>query len=127
MAKTILVVDDEPYMHRLLLHHLERNGYGMISAHNGREAVEKAASEKPALIVMDVMMGEMDGLTALKHLKKGEATKDIPVIMITANAHYITRQESETSGATLFLTKPFSPTQLLAQIRTLLGEEPEKK
>jgi len=126
MAKTILVVDDEPYMHRLLLHHLERNGYAMISAHNGREAVEKAISEKPSLIVMDVMMGEMDGLTALKHLKKDDATKGIPVIMITANAHYITRQESETSGATLFLTKPFSPTQLLTQIRSLL-EEAEKK
>jgi CheY-like chemotaxis protein len=126
MPKTILVVDDEPYMHRLLLHHLQRNGFGMISAHNGIEAVEKAVSEKPSLIVMDVMMGEMDGLTALKHLKKDDATKDIPVIMITANAHYITREQSETAGSTLFLTKPFSPTQLLTQIRSLL-EEAEKK
>ncbi|HEX4341952.1 MAG TPA: response regulator, partial [Verrucomicrobiae bacterium] len=94
MANKILVVDDEPYMHRLMKHHLERNGFAMISANNGREAVDTAVREKPVLIIMDVMMGEMDGLTALKHLKKDDATKGIPVIMITANAHYITRQES---------------------------------
>ena len=74
---------------------------------------------------MDVMMGEMDGLTTLKHLKKEDATKAIPVIMITANAHYITQQESEASGATLFMTKPFSPTQLLVEIRRFVPE-PEK-
>ena len=127
MPKTILVVDDDLYMHRLLKHHLERNGFAMISANNGREAVEMATKEKPGLIIMDVMMGEMDGLTALKHLKKDDTTKGIPVIMITANAHYITRQESEISGSTSFLTKPFSPTQLLAQIRELIAQPEEKK
>jgi two-component system alkaline phosphatase synthesis response regulator PhoP len=122
MALKILVVDDEPYMHRLLQHHFNRAGYSMISANNGREAIAMAASEKPDLVVMDVMMADMDGLTALKQLKKDDATKNIPVIMITANAHHITRQESEVSGATLFLTKPFSPTQLLVEIKRLVPE-----
>ena len=122
MAFKVLVVDDEPYMHRLLQHHLQRAGFATIDAINGREAVDLAQRESPNLIVMDVMMAEMDGLTALKELKKSDATKSIPVIMITASAHHITQQEAETSGAALFLTKPFSPTQLLMAVRTLVPE-----
>src|SRR5678816_984206 len=82
MAK-ILVVDDEPIVHRLLQHHLERAGYEMIGATNGREAIEMAATQSPQLIVMDVMMAEMDGLTALRSLKKEEDTKAIPVITVS--------------------------------------------
>ena len=122
MAQKVLVVDDEPYMHRLLQHHLHRAGYETLDAINGREAVEVAQRESPQLIVMDVMMAEMDGLTALKELKKSDMTNAIPVIMITASAYHITRQEAEASGAALFLTKPFSPTQLLMAVRTLVPE-----
>jgi len=121
MAK-ILVVDDEPIVHRLLQHHLERAGYQMVAATNGKEALQLAASESPQLIVMDVMMAEMDGLTALRSLKKGEETKGIPVIMITANSHYVTQQESEAAGASFFMTKPFSPGKLLNEIRRLVPE-----
>ena len=122
MAFKVLVVDDEPYMHRLLQHHLERAGFQMLNARNGREAIEVAERDLPNLIVMDVMMAEMDGLSALKQLKKSDTTKTIPVIMITASAHHITRQEAELSGAALFLTKPFSPTQLLMAVRKLVPE-----
>lgn len=118
----ILVVDDEPYMHRLMQHHLGRAGYELISARNGREAIDLALSQMPQLVIMDVMMAEMDGLTALKLLKKTDATRAIPVIMITANAQAVTRIESESSGAAVFLTKPFSPTQLLTEIRRLISE-----
>jgi two-component system chemotaxis response regulator CheY len=69
---------------------------------------------------MDVMMPDMDGLAALKQLKESEATRGIPVIMITASAQALTRQEAEASGAALFFTKPFSPTQLLEDIKRLL-------
>ena len=119
MAK-ILIVDDEPIVHRLLQHHLERAGYELLAATNGREAIEMATREEPELIVMDVMMAEMDGLTALRRLKKDDDTKGIPVIMITANSHAVTRQESEAAGAALFLTKPFSPNQLLNEIKRLV-------
>lgn len=121
MAK-ILVVDDEPIVHRLLEHYLRGAGFETLQATNGREALEIAGRESPQLIVMDVMMAEMDGLTALRRLKKEEGTRQIPVIMITANSHYVTRQESEAAGAALFVTKPFSPNQLLAEIRRLVGE-----
>jgi len=120
--KQILVVDDDQLMHRLFQHHLEKAGYQMLSAMNGREAVEIASRENPGLIVMDIMMPQVDGLAALRELKKADATKAIPVIVITANSHYLTRKESETCGAALFLTKPFSPTQLLNEIRRLVPQ-----
>ena len=117
MKKQILVVDDDPLMHRLYQHHLERAGYQMVSARGGREALDIATRQPPHLIVMDIMMPDMDGLEALRELKKEDATKAIPVIIITANGHHIARKESESSGAAVFLTKPFSPVQLLTEIR----------
>ena len=123
MIKQILVVDDDPVMHRLVQHHLQRAGYGMLSASNGREAIDIASREKPGLIVMDVMLPEVDGLAALRELKKADVTKNIPVIVITANSHAVARKESENSGAAIFLTKPFSPTQLLNEVRRLVPAE----
>ena len=96
---------------------LERDGYGMIRASNGSEAVEAAKRERPDLIIMDAMMPKMDGMTALRELKHDEATRLIPVIMLTANPHKFTREEAESLGATTFLTKPFSPTRLLTEVR----------
>ena len=122
MMNQILVVDDDQLMHRLFQHHLEKAGYQMLSAMNGREALEIASRENPGLIVMDIMMPEVDGLAALRELKKAEATKAIPVIVITANGHHLARKESESCGAALFLTKPFSPTQLLNEIRRLVPQ-----
>ena len=113
MTKQIMVVDDDPLMHRLFQHHLEKAGYQMVSAKTGREALDLAARQAPNLIVMDIMMPDMDGLEALRELKKGEATKAIPVVVITANGHYMARKESEQCGAAVFLTKPFSPPEML--------------
>ena len=120
MPQKILVADDEPVMQRLLQHHLARAGFEMMAASNGREALEIAARELPDLIVMDIMMPEVDGLSALQRLKKDAVTKKIPVIIITANSRQVTREEAESSGAALFLTKPFSPTQLVSEIRRIL-------
>ncbi|HUL51404.1 MAG TPA: response regulator [Candidatus Nitrosotalea sp.] len=117
VSPKILVVDDEPYMLRFIQILLERDGYGMIRAGNGREAVEVAKRENPQLVIMDAMMPKMDGMAALKELKQDEATRSIPVIMLTANPHKFTREEAESLGATIFLTKPFSPTRLLSEVR----------
>jgi CheY-like chemotaxis protein len=120
MTKRILVADDEAFMHRLLLYHLSRAGYEVITAATGSEAVSRAASDQPQLVVMDVMMRGLDGLEALKELKQSEATREIPVILMTASAQ-ITRQQAEACGAAAFFTKPFSPTKLLQQIKHLLA------
>lgn len=123
MTKQVLVVDDDQLMHRLYKHHLERAGYQMVSAMNGREALDLAATQVPQLIVMDIMMPDIDGLAALRELKKSEATKSIPVIVITANGNQLAKQESANCGAAIFLTKPFSPTQLLNEVKRLVPVE----
>jgi CheY-like chemotaxis protein len=123
MTNQVLVVDDDPLMHRLFKHHFERAGYQLISATNGREALEIASREQLGLIVMDVMMPDVDGLAALRELKKADATKAIPVIVITANPLPVVSKESEISGGAVFMTKPFSPQQLLKEIQRLLPLE----
>jgi CheY-like chemotaxis protein len=115
----ILVVDDEPFMLRMIQIILERGGYAMLQASSGDEALEVARREQPGLVIMDAMMPKMDGFTALRLLKQEPTTTAIPVIMLTANPHKFSREEAESSGATVFLTKPFSPTQLLEEIRRL--------
>jgi CheY-like chemotaxis protein len=119
MAQKVLVVDDEPFMLRMIQIVLERDGFLFLKATNGHEAVEVAARERPGAVVMDAMMPTMDGLTALRLLKQDPVTRTIPVIMLTANPHKFSREDAETSGATVFLTKPFSPTRLVAEIRRL--------
>lgn len=110
MPQKVLIVDDEPHMLRVTELSLRKGGYQLILGRNGREAIELARREQPALIVMDVLMPELDGLSALRQLRQIPETANIPVIMLTARGHVMTRQEAEESGATLFLTKPFSPT-----------------
>ncbi len=119
MAQTILVVDDDPIMHRVLKHYLERNGYQLLDANNGRQALELATRELPQLIVLDVRMPEMGGLAALRQLKETDSTKHIPVIVVTVSVDRMTHMESEFSGASAFLAKPFRPAELLAEIKRL--------
>jgi len=119
----VLIVDDEPHMLRVTELSLRKGGFELLIGRNGVEAVEIAEREHPALIVMDVLMPERDGLTALRMLKQNPDTQGIPVIMLTARGHVMTRQEASDSGAALFLTKPFSPTQLLQEARRLIGPD----
>ncbi len=121
MAPKILIVDDEPFMLRLIEIVLERDGYQLLKAANGSEAVDVATREQPALVVMDAMMPKMDGLTALRLLKSDAATREIPVIILTANPNKFTKDDAVSSGATVFLTKPFSPTQLLSEVRRIIA------
>ena len=122
MAQKALVADDDPLMRRLCSGVLELAGCEVLTAKNGREAVELAARELPQVIIMDIVMAEMNGLAALRQLKQAEATRDIPVIIISGEADATTRQESELSGAAMFLSKPFRAAQLLEAIQRLLHQ-----
>jgi CheY-like chemotaxis protein len=124
MSAKILIVDDEPHMRRVTELSIKKGGYDIVIGRNGREALELAAREKPNLIVMDVSMPELDGLAALLLLKADPATADIPVIMLTVRGHTMTRHQAEQSGAAVYLTKPFSPSQLLAEVQRLLRTVP---
>ena len=120
MAHRVLIVDDEPHMLRLTELSLKKGGFEILIGRNGREALEIAVSERPDLIVMDVVMPELDGLTALRQLKENPDTTAIPVIMLTMRGQALARQEAEKSGAAIYITKPYSPSQLLAEAKRIL-------
>ena len=117
----ILIADDEIYMVRLLELTFKKGGYEIVSCRDGREALATAATARPQLIVLDVMMPGLDGLGALRQLKENLATKDIPVVVLSAKGHALTKVEAELAGAAMFFTKPFSPNQLLGEIKKILN------
>ena len=122
-APKILFVDDEGLMLALYKGYIERAGYQLATASSGEEGVELAAREMPDLIIMDVIMQGMSGLAALRALKTNDATKAIPVIIVTAavsKQYEAARRESTSGGAARFLTKPISPSQLLAEIQKIV-------
>jgi len=123
----ILIADDEVYMLRLLEMTFKKGGYIIVSCRDGREAVALAATAQPQLIVLDVMMPGLDGLGALRQLKRNPATRDIPVVVLSAKGHALTKVEAEFAGAILFLAKPFSPNQLLGETKRILAPPPGAK
>ena len=118
--KKILAVDDERHIVRLVQVNLERAGYQVISAFDGKEALKKVESEKPDLIVLDVMMPHMDGFEVLKRLKSDDKTKNIPVVMLTAKAQDADVFRGWASGVDCYLTKPFNPIELLTFVKRIV-------
>lgn len=123
MRKKILAVDDERHIVRLIEVNLLRQGYDVVTAFDGKEALEKVETEHPDLVILDVMMPYMDGFEALKCLKKDPATRDIPVIMLTAKAMDSDIYHGWQSGVHCYLTKPFSPPELLSFVRRIFAGE----
>lgn len=122
MNTRILIVDDEPHMLRLIELSLRKGGFELLLARNGQEGIDAARREGPDLIIMDVNMPTMDGMEALARLKEEPGTRSIPVIMLTARGQVLTPSEADKLGFDLYVTKPFSPTELLAHARRLLAE-----
>ena len=120
-AQKILVADDEVYILRLLEMTFKKGGYEVVSCRDGNEALATAFTAQPQLIVLDVMMPGLDGLGALRMLKENPATRDIPVVVLSAKGHALTRVDAVLAGAVLFLVKPFSPNELLGEVRKILG------
>lgn len=112
-------------MLKLIHFSLKKGGFHLFEGRNGQQAIDLALSVKPDLIVMDLMMPVLDGMEALAELKKNPETAEIPVIMLTAKGHVLTRGEAEACGAAKFLTKPFSPTSLLQEVCKHLKTNPE--
>jgi len=114
----VLVVDDEIHMVRLMEYTLLRNGYQVLTAFNGVEAVSKVNSCRPDLILLDIRMPAMDGFEVCKVLKDAPSTRDIPIIIVSIIAD---KDKAEIMGASSYILKPFSPQALIAEIQEVLG------
>lgn len=119
-AATILVVDDEPAVLRLVELNLELDGYVVITASNGVEAIDLASQHRPDLIVLDVMMPGLDGLEVAERLKSDPATQAIPIIFLSARSAASDVSLGLAAGAASYMTKPFDAAVLSAKIAALL-------
>ena len=115
--KAILVVDDEPNIVELLKLYLVREGYTVVPAHDGREALERFAQDRPALVVLDLMLPELDGWEVCRRIRR---ESDVPIIMLTARSEDIDKIVGLELGADDYLAKPFNPRELLARVRAVL-------
>ena len=117
--KKVLIVDDEPN-NRLLVHFILDDIFQVSEAEDGIEAVEFARTQKPDVILMDIMMPKMDGLTACYLIKNNPATESIPIIMCTGIGFELSVKLSQQMGSITYITKPFSPQDLFDKIMQVL-------
>ena len=120
MSERILVVDDDPDILQFVRLNLELDGFEVDLAGGGREALELAAAAPPDLMLLDVMMPEIDGLTVLRRLRSDPGTSSIPVIILTARSLAEDRVKGLDLGADDYITKPFDLEELIARVRTVL-------
>lgn len=122
MPKRILVVDDEQVVVKMVEMRLKANGYEVLSAYDGQQALETAQKEKPDLIILDVMMPKMDGYKVCGLLKKDARFAKIPIIMFSAKVQQKDQDLGAEVGADGYITKPFDPQVLLAKVKEFLKE-----
>jgi len=120
--KTILLVDDSSTILMMEKFILRNDPYDFVTASNGEEAVQKAVAEQPDLILLDVVMPRMGGFEACRLIRDHEATKHIPIIMVTTRGQATNIETGWGSGCTDYVTKPINAVELLAKVRSLLGE-----
>jgi CheY-like chemotaxis protein len=117
----ILITDDDPVIIELLQVNLEFEGYDVITAADGLEAVEKSSRELPDLVLLDIMMPRMDGWTARAEMLKDPRTAEIPVIFLSARAQQADLRKGYEAGVAAYVTKPFEPVELLDLIEQILN------
>ena len=120
--KKVLIVDDEEFVRQLIQIKLKFCGIETVEAGNGVDAIEKAVSEKPDLILLDVMMPKMNGFEACQRLKANQETAHIPIVMLTARGDPSAKERGENAGALEYLTKPFSPQKLAERVLEILRQ-----
>ena len=122
MAKParILVVDDDPVILRLIEVNLDLEGFDVVTANRGEDAIVKAAKSKPDLILLDLMMPEMSGWELAERLQKQKASSGIPIVFLSARTQEDDRRRGEELGVAGYVTKPFDPADLVATIRKLM-------
>ena len=119
--QTILVVDDEKELAALVSLHMKMAGFEVLTAVNGEKALELSREEKPDLIILDLMLPKIDGWQVCEQLRQDAVTKDIPVIMLTARTQIEDKLKGFEAGADDYVTKPFSPRELVARVKRVLA------
>jgi DNA-binding response OmpR family regulator len=117
----VLAADDDEDILELVAFRLERSGYTVVRARDGEEAVELARQAKPDLAVLDVMMPKLDGFEVTRRLRADEATRRMPIILLTARAQDADLQRGFEAGADDYVRKPFSPQELQMRVQSILG------
>ncbi|HEY9898712.1 MAG TPA: response regulator [Pantanalinema sp.] len=120
MAKTILIVDDSATLRQVVSMALKGAGYEVVEACDGQDALDKLAGLKVHLIISDVNMPRMDGITFVKEAKKQPALKFVPIIMLTTEGQDSKKAEGQAAGAKAWVLKPFQPQQMLAAVQKLI-------
>jgi two-component system phosphate regulon response regulator PhoB len=120
LSDRILVVDDEPEIIALVAYHLAKAGHRVMTAATGEDALESARRERPALVILDLMLPGMSGFDVLAQLRADDATRDIGVLMLTAHREEPDRIRGFELGADDYLTKPFSPAELVLRVGAIL-------
>lgn len=120
MAKTIMIIDDSTSLRQVVHIALENAGYDVIEACDGKDALSKLTGQKIHLMVCDVNMPNMDGITFLKSVRELPAYKFTPIIMLTTEAGEDKKREGQAAGARAWVVKPFKPEQLLAAVAKLI-------
>lgn len=118
--KRLLLIDDDPNLILLVKDYLEFRGYEVVTAENGREALEVLEKDVPDLIICDVMMPEMDGYSLVEHVRKDPATSWIPVLFLSAKGQSQDKVKGLNTGADVYMVKPFEPEELVAQVEASL-------
>ncbi len=124
-SESILLVDDEPSIRQLSRMYLEREGFRVLESADGESALDAAAKKKPALIVLDVMLPNVDGFDVCRKLRTGGDS--VPIIMLTARDDDIDKIVGLELGADDYLTKPFNPRELVARVKAILRRSESKK
>ncbi len=120
--KRLLLIDDDPNLILLVKDYLEFRGYEVITAENGREALEVLQQEIPDMIICDVMMPEMDGYALVEHVRQNPNTSWIPVLFLSAKGQSQDRVKGLSTGADVYMVKPFEPEELVAQVESSLKQ-----
>ncbi len=133
-SQKLLLIDDDPHLVLLVKDYLEYNGYQVLTATQGREAINLLETELPDLIICDVMMPEMDGYAFIEQIRQDSRLEWLPVIFLSAKGQSQDRIKGLNKGADVYLTKPFEPDELVAQIQStlnrtyrLMGSNPRKE
>ncbi len=124
MSRSILLVDDEPQTRDLLRLMLKRDGYEVFEAEDGYQALEKVKALVPDMVLLDVMMPDIDGLTVCREIRKDKILTAVPVLMLSARTHMEAVEKGILAGATRYLTKPIGRKELLRHIREVFDGVP---